>query len=293
MYQKSEQPWAKLGTLQVETGGCFVDYVSKHTDGHVIESTASRLTLSATLSLSTGMFAANSDRLKELTRTQNASAFVPVGTTIKAAVPAGAQEMLLFHLSDPPEDLAELDITDSGLEFRNDVVDEHLGALAKEVRRALISGQTEGVNYVEHLIYAFAHRQLSLIRERTAPSHQNTAWISKELIARIHEYVDANLEQPLSLNNVANAVQLPLARVQRALRAETGQSLHQLILHRRVTRARDLLVSTDRTLADISFACGFSSQQHMTNVFSSRLGVSPGRYRRQQGDFGHRRAGRN
>ncbi|WP_434054435.1 MAG: AraC family transcriptional regulator [Roseibium sp.] len=280
-YEKSEQPWAKIGSQQVAAGDCFVDYVSKHSEGHVVSATAACLTLSATLSPSSGMFAANSDRLEELTRPQNASAFVPRGTTIKAAVSAGSQEMLLFHLRNPPEELVELNALGYGLEFRNDLVDANLGLLAREIRRALLTGQKEGPNFIEHLIYAFAQRQLYLMRSKPAPSLKCSPWISSTVVSKIKDYIDANVGQSLSLNDVASAVQIPLFRLQRELRATAGVSLYQLILSRRIARVRELLAFSDQTLADISFQCGFSSQQHMTSVFSSRLGVSPGRYRRE------------
>jgi AraC family transcriptional regulator len=39
--------------------------------------------------------------------------------------------------------------------------------------------------------------------------------------------------------------------------------------------------ATDADLADIAYACGFASQQHMTTVFSRHLGTTPARYRVQ------------
>ncbi|MEM7710434.1 MAG: AraC family transcriptional regulator [Pseudomonadota bacterium] len=34
-------------------------------------------------------------------------------------------------------------------------------------------------------------------------------------------------------------------------------------------------------LAEIAYACGFASQSHMTDVFREKLGVTPGRYRKE------------
>ena len=42
-----------------------------------------------------------------------------------------------------------------------------------------------------------------------------------------------------------------------------------------------MLAVGERDLADVAHACGFVSQSHMTDVFRKKLGVTPGRYRKE------------
>jgi transcriptional regulator GlxA family with amidase domain len=50
----------------------------------------------------------------------------------------------------------------------------------------------------------------------------------------------------------------------------------------RITRAQQLLLDGELSLAQIAFATGFSEQSHLTRVFRSIVGVSPGSWRRDR-----------
>ncbi|MEM8577270.1 MAG: AraC family transcriptional regulator, partial [Pseudomonadota bacterium] len=41
------------------------------------------------------------------------------------------------------------------------------------------------------------------------------------------------------------------------------------------------LVTTELSIAEIAYNCGFSSQAHLTTRFSEEFGVTPARYRTQ------------
>jgi transcriptional regulator GlxA family with amidase domain len=47
----------------------------------------------------------------------------------------------------------------------------------------------------------------------------------------------------------------------------------------RVTRARDLLVTTSQSVTDIAYATGFSSSQYFSNVFRKYAGTTPSTFR--------------
>lgn len=52
----------------------------------------------------------------------------------------------------------------------------------------------------------------------------------------------------------------------------------------RAEYAKNLLVTTDMTVAEISDACGFSSVQYFYKVFTRKYGISPGKLRREKAD---------
>lgn len=55
--------------------------------------------------------------------------------------------------------------------------------------------------------------------------------------------------------------------------------MHQFLLDKRVEQAAALLTNSSLSIAEIAYACGFSSQSHMTTVFGKRVGVPPAQYR--------------
>ena len=60
----------------------------------------------------------------------------------------------------------------------------------------------------------------------------------------------------------------------------TGVSPLQYQLDLKVLRAKEMLLQTDRTVKEISYALGFQSIYYFSRVFKSKLGVAPTEIRR-------------
>ena len=60
-----------------------------------------------------------------------------------------------------------------------------------------------------------------------------------------------------------------------------GITLHKFIIQTRLTKAHELLTTTDLPLGAISDSCGFSSQSHFSACFKKEYNVSPGSIRKQ------------
>src|SRR3984893_7962452 len=91
--------------------------------------------------------------------------------------------------------------------------------------------------------------------------------------------INANLEEELELEQIACECRLSVSHFARAFTRSTGISPHRWLLQRRVDVAKDLMLSTDTSLAEISLKCGFSDQSHLTKVFAEATGETPGRWR--------------
>jgi len=100
---------------------------------------------------------------------------------------------------------------------------------------------------------------------------------------RLNEYLSENVESGVTCADIATALGLPLRVVFDSVKARTGYSLYRLVLERRIGLAQQLLRDTDLSICDVAASCGFSSQQHMTALFSERLGVTPLRVRKEAG----------
>jgi AraC family transcriptional regulator len=97
---------------------------------------------------------------------------------------------------------------------------------------------------------------------------------------RLENYVAENIECNLICADMVAQVNLPARIVFDGVKARTGYSLYRFVLEKRLGTATRMLRETDSPLSDVAAACGFSSQQHMTALFSDRLGVTPLRFRK-------------
>jgi AraC family transcriptional regulator len=94
--------------------------------------------------------------------------------------------------------------------------------------------------------------------------------------------IKARLEGDLSLEQVAHECRLSVSHFAKAFARSTGISPHRWLMQRRVDVAKDLMLTTDSSLVEISLKCGFSDQSHFTRVFAEATGETPGRWRQVQ-----------
>lgn len=101
-------------------------------------------------------------------------------------------------------------------------------------------------------------------------------------LRRVHEYVEANLNEPLDLLALAEVAGLSVRHFARAFREELGETPHRWLMARRLERAMELLKRDEMPLAQIADACGFAGQSHFTKVFKQMTGESPMRWLHNQ-----------
>jgi AraC-like DNA-binding protein len=103
--------------------------------------------------------------------------------------------------------------------------------------------------------------------------------LTPAVLARLREHVEAHLSERILVADLARAAGLSQDRFAVAFKEQTGQSPHQFVLALRLEHAADLLSHSRLAVADVAHACGFASQQHLTNVMHRQLGITPRRFR--------------
>lgn len=92
--------------------------------------------------------------------------------------------------------------------------------------------------------------------------------------------MESNLEEPLSLDELANFVGLSGRQLERLFHEHLQCTPGNFYLELRLVRARQLLLRTEQTIIDVANACGFASVAHFTRRYSEFFGLPPGKERR-------------
>jgi AraC family transcriptional regulator len=161
------------------------------------------------------------------------------------------------------------------------VMDEMLRALANEIRKMLLAPFPGDALYAETLSRAAAGH---LLRRYASERHVSAkpAQLTSEQCSRAIEYIEECLGDDLSLASIAKAAGVSASRLNHEFKRRTKLAPHQYVLNARVRRANTLLTTTDMSLAEIAFQCGFSNQQHMTRMVRRLAGRTPGSIRRDR-----------
>ena len=113
----------------------------------------------------------------------------------------------------------------------------------------------------------------------TLKHRQRIASISAEVSAvkKTREYINDNYEENISLEQLANLVNLKPLRLLRVFRKALGLPPHAYLVQVRITQAKKLLASK-MAIAEVAAETGFSDQSHLHRHFKRIVGVTPGQY---------------
>ena len=103
--------------------------------------------------------------------------------------------------------------------------------------------------------------------------------IASRSLQRVISYINENLQEPLSLAELAGIAKLSPHHFATVFKASTGMSPHRYVIEKRLERARDLLRRNQHSISEIAYAVGFSSQSHLTAHFRQTAGLTPRGFR--------------
>jgi AraC family transcriptional regulator len=164
------------------------------------------------------------------------------------------------------------------LRSRYGASDQQVTHLMLALRDEFGSGNPSGQAYAEMIARALAVRLLKA-HAVSAPLRAIRGGLSRPRLRRVIEYIDTHIHQDLGLRSLAGVSGLSEDHFARAFRESTGVPPYRYLLQRRVTRARQLLETSDVPIVDIAQALGFTDQSHLTRLFRRETGLTPGKLR--------------
>ncbi|MDO4615188.1 MAG: AraC family transcriptional regulator [Lachnospiraceae bacterium] len=141
-------------------------------------------------------------------------------------------------------------------------------------RLITIAGQAghPAVTDISELIYSIL---CSLLQRSTGKESHKGGLIEGGMY-----YMDTHYKEQISVEDVAAAVGLSASYFTKCFRLQTGYSPHEYLSLRRISRAKELLLSSGSTVKEIAFDVGYASQENFIRSFKKSVGVSPAAYRR-------------
>lgn len=121
--------------------------------------------------------------------------------------------------------------------------------------------------------------------ETPAPAKPPKGGLAPWQVRTLRSHVETNLDKPIRSSELATVVRLNPAYFCRVFRESFGEPPLQYISRRRIERAQELMLSTDTSLSQIAFDCGFSDQAHFSRLFRRMAGDTPRAWRRAHVDW--------
>lgn len=104
--------------------------------------------------------------------------------------------------------------------------------------------------------------------------------ISREC-SKVKRYFDTYYAESITLDHLSRITHVNKYYLSHAFTKYTGFSPINYLNHKRIEEGKNLLLTTDYTIAEVSNIIGFSSQSYFSQAFKKSQGRSPNEYRKE------------
>lgn len=168
----------------------------------------------------------------------------------------------------------------AGLEPRHQFKDKQIEHIAWALEAERRAGHPSGLLYTESLGMALAVHLLGRYR---VPQRMPRQGLPARQLQRVTEYIEAHLDQDLSLAVLAALADLSASHFKTLFKRSTGLPVHEYVVQRRVARAKALLQDGRLPASQVALEAGFAHQSHMARCMRRVLGVTPAQVARPLG----------
>jgi AraC family transcriptional regulator len=207
------------------------------------------------------------------------ASFTPGGVTTRVILPAAR----LMQTSQSPEtyDAIFSEMIRGGtvhFETRYPINDPFVSQIVSTLAHEMESG------FLDHILVDALNTALAvrIVRHFVDPSKITLTpsnGLSRERLQRVRDYIEAHLDDRLTLADLAGVACLSPYHFSRSFKQAVGVGPQHYVMERRIERAKVLIRRTRQPLASIALEVGFTDQSHLTAIFRREIGMTPGRFR--------------
>jgi len=170
-----------------------------------------------------------------------------------------------------------LDLDPLKIEIRNrfQVRDPQLENIGWALKEEMGCGYPCGPLYIDSLAVAVTTRLIYYHSTKSIEMRRPDKRLSDRRLRQVLEYIEVNLAENISLDDLASVVGLSVSHFNTLFREAVGLSPHQYLIRRRVERAKNLLGEGKLSISQIASETGFAHQSHLARHMHRVLGVSP------------------
>lgn len=106
--------------------------------------------------------------------------------------------------------------------------------------------------------------------------------VRTDVMENVVSYVDKHYCEALTLEGLSGMFNISLSHLCRRFKQMTGKSFTEYLSDKRIARAVELLVHTEKTVAEIGEATGYLDYFYFSKVFKKKMGITPSAYRRRE-----------
>ena len=144
----------------------------------------------------------------------------------------------------------------------------------------LLLKEESSKNYSEHLSNLLINQLLIMVFRSNPDFFKNTKTEFEKTIYNIQDYINENYMEDINLDSIENKFYINKYEVSRNFKKITGYNFKTYLILVRLSKAKDLLVNSNLTIAEISDRIGYCSESLFVRMFKKYENTTPTKYRR-------------
>lgn len=97
----------------------------------------------------------------------------------------------------------------------------------------------------------------------------------------VYDYIVVNFKKEVSVKEVADQINLTEAAFFKFIKKHTKKTFTEIINEFRISHASKLLMSSDFTIAEVCFECGYNNVSYFNRKFKTFIGKTPSEFRKR------------
>lgn len=148
------------------------------------------------------------------------------------------------------------------------------------VKQLVKEAELKKHNYKEAIISILLRLFILIKRSITEIKDDSLREPENKIVTSVISYIDVNYKESLNIPKIAMNVFYSSNYISNIFKQNTGMSVKEYIINKRISEAKKLLIESDLKILGIAFDVGFSSINTFNVNFKKLTGLSPLKYRR-------------
>jgi AraC family transcriptional regulator len=157
--------------------------------------------------------------------------------------------------------------------------DQLIRSIGQALAAELDSEQPNGRLYAESLVNTLAVHLLRHYSTDSVLADLQFGGLPGHKLRRVTEFIDQNLNNDLSLAEIAQSADLSPYHFARSFKQTTGLTPIQYLMQRRIEYAKSMLIESELPIVEVGLSAGFKNQSHFTTLFRKFTMMTPKAYR--------------
>ena len=133
---------------------------------------------------------------------------------------------------------------------------------------AIMIEHAENISQLEEI-------HLNMLDEYADPSIRITKSDNFSIVEKAEKYLELNFAEDISIEEMAGELHIHPSHLMREFKKEKGITISKYRNQKRINKAKELIISSNLSMTDISLMVGFSNSQYFSTLFKKVEGITP------------------